>query len=383
MNGPEKRHLWKEVETIVLQEYELIQTLTMRNSYYHILPILFKKVGTDITEEQYQYFEGKYRYYQSDKWPEWEKRYNITRPTSKDPTIALYGGNQIVLAYITEKDFTFDRCQGFIFLEKSGFMLDLEVLSLNGWVVLAGEGFSTREIREQIIKKYSHKPILIVHDFDWAGNKMGGVFSNGSKRTKHLGLKFKNVIDLGLREEDVEELDLPIQPEARKYQDKQKWRVELNALTILIARDGIKTPLLWYITKRMFEEGIPLHEEEESSIDLLLKGVSRKFKDVFEEIVKDVIQDILQDVEEKTIIDIAIPTIDKEENPRLFILFKLLESKEITDIIRELGTVLIKHSEYIDEYETREWVLYQAGLSPRDSFERYERSRKKPTFKKE
>ena len=240
--------LWKIVEEIVLAEYPLIKKQHMRDSFYHIREALSKEIGTRITTEQYYYFLDNFNHYRDNKWPKWEEKHSITRPTCKDPSYALYNANLKGLAFVKEGEFFFHRCQGFIFIEKSGLISQLDLLSSYGWVILAGQGQSARETREQIAKYYPDKPILVVHDFDYSGKQIFEVFEKGSTRTKHLDLKFENVTDIGLRKKDVEELDLPIEPETEKYKDKQKWRVELNALTMLTKRN-IKNPLLWYIVK--------------------------------------------------------------------------------------------------------------------------------------
>lgn len=294
------RKTWNIIETIILEEYETIKDLTMRNSYYHLLPILTEIMQEGkISYEQFKYFESNYEYYQSDKWPAWEKKHGITRPVSKDPTIGLYNAEKRVFAYAKDDDFDFYRARGFIFIEKSGFLNELEELSHNGWVILAGEGFASREIREQIAAKHPDKPILILHDLDCAGETIQTVWENGSRRTEHLDLKFDNIIDLGLTPEDVEELDLPRQPEVAKYRDKRKWRYEINALTVLKRRDNIKNPIFWYIVKKMHTLGIPICKEPRSREVLMHVLLNFNLKELFDPYFDQIIKKEIEVLEDK------------------------------------------------------------------------------------
>lgn len=360
--------LWSVVEEIVLAEYSLIQDMHMRNSFYHLREILSKEIGTRITIDQYNYFLEKYEYYQSDKWPSWEEKHRIIRPTSKDPTLALYNGLLQALAYIDESSFFFSRCQGFLFIEKSGFINDLKILSSHGWVVLAGQGFCTRETREQIAKNYPDKPILVVHDFDYSGNQMFDVFDKGSKRTKHLDLTFDNVFDIGLNKEDIEELDLPLEPESEKYRDQQKWRVELNALTVLVTRKNIKNPLLWYVVKRMNEEGIPLHKEEESSWVALKWAITFEIRETLENIIDPIITEVLEDVKSEPIIDVALVKS-----------FDLKTTDEFKEGIKKLSERLLEKAEYIDSFETEQKILFESQVID----ELRTQARRRPELEKE
>jgi 5S rRNA maturation endonuclease (ribonuclease M5) len=272
----EVREFWGEVEKILVNgEYEIIKQLklSLRNSWYHLLTFVSQLLEKGvINDRQFFYWQQKQAYdtFTQSKWVSWERKYNWVRPHAKDPTTAIYRGNLRDLnqeGYILESEL--GDFQGFMFIEKSGFLDDLKLLSKYGWCILAGQGFSTRELRETIKKTFSDKPIVVLHDYDIAGASIYEVFEKGSIRTEHIDLTFENMIDLGLREVDVEEFNLPKAPESAKHLKKNPnaWRVELNALTILYQTHGIKNPLLWYVAKRMFEEGLPLFEEPDSFFD--------------------------------------------------------------------------------------------------------------------
>lgn len=351
-----KKHAWNVAENIVIQEYSKIKNMTMRNSWYHIRELLSQKIGHDITEWHYNYFLANYEYYQSNKWYQWEKKYNFKRPLSKDTTIALYEETQSALAYISNEDFEFNRCQGFIFIEKSGFIRDLKVLSNNGWVVLAGQGFPTREIRERLKENYPDFPILIVHDFDHAGNIMPKIFENGSGKTDHIDLTFNNVYDLGLIEEDIEELNLPKEPEAEKFQtDERDWRVELNALTVLHTR-GITDdkPLLWFITKKIKKLGLPLYKEEISSIEKLKEDITLRINEELAELLDTMFDNELSKVKDELIINLGTRETINLENRNNFI--------EVETFFKKAIKTHLKYADYIDIEETEQNVLLASNV---------------------
>ncbi len=284
--GSEVREFWVAIEDVLVNgEYSEIKKLglSMRNSYYHLLTFVSEMYDNgEINDKQLYYWgqEEAYNFFTQDKWSQWEKNHNWQRPKAKDPTKAYYKSELLDLTLTDEKlIMKLRRSRGFIFVEKSGFLQDLKLISSYGWTILAGEGFSSRELRETIMRSFSDRPIVVLHDFDVAGAMIHEVFEKGSKRTDHLDLTFDNVIDLGLREEDTYELELPRAPESKRVRDKNPdaWRVELNALTILTRTHKIKNPLLWYVAKRMYEEGLDLYEESESLHKALVAHISGEF----------------------------------------------------------------------------------------------------------
>lgn len=280
--GKEVRGFWEKIENILVNgEYNEIKKLglSMRNSYYHLLTFVADMYASkEINEQQLNYWnqEEAYNFFTQDKWSQWEKKHSWKRPKAKDPTEAYYRGK---LLDLTLDDYelvsTLKRSRGFIFMEKAGFLQDLKLISSYGWCILAGEGFSSRELRETIMRNFSDRPIVVLHDFDIAGAMIHDVFTDGSKRTEHLDLTFENVLDLGLREVDVDELDLPKAPESKRVREKNPdaWRVELNALTVLARTNNIRNPLLWYVAKRMYEEGLDLYEEAQRLHDALISHI--------------------------------------------------------------------------------------------------------------
>ncbi len=282
----EVKDFWTKIEKILIKgEYKEIKRmeLSMRNSYYHLLTFVGEMYDKgSINERQLNYWnqEEAYNFFTQDKWSQWEKNNSWKRPKAKDPTKSYYREDLLDLT-LTDKELQYQlrRSRGFIFVEKSGFLQDLKLISSYGWVVLAGEGFSSRELRETIMRNFSERPIVVVHDYDIAGGMIHDVFKEGSRRTEHIGLIFPNVLDLGLRLEDVDELNLPKAPESRRVREKNPdaWRVELNALTILNRSKKINNPLLWYVAKRMYEEGLDLFEESQKLHDALISHIRHQF----------------------------------------------------------------------------------------------------------
>lgn len=282
----EVKEFWEKIEKILVGgEYQEIKRLklSMRNSYYHLLTFVADMYkNKEINEEQLNYWnqEEAYNFFTQDKWSQWEKKHTWKRPKAKDPTEAYYRGE---LLDLTLKDHALvsrlKRSRGFIFMEKAGFLQDLKIISSYGWCILAGEGFSSRELRETIMRSFSDRPIVVLHDFDVAGGMIHDVFKDGSRRTEHLDLTFDNVVDLGLREVDIDELNLPKAPESIRVRKKNPnaWRVELNALTVLARNRNIKNPLLWYVAKRMYEEGMDLFEESQKLHDALIAHIKHQF----------------------------------------------------------------------------------------------------------
>jgi 5S rRNA maturation endonuclease (ribonuclease M5) len=361
------RDFWIKVEQIILEEYLTIKQLNlpMRNSYYHIREILSRKLKlNEINDFQYNYFLKKetYEYYVSDKWTAWEKKHKIERPQAKDVTIAYYEYNTKSLAYIDDFEFDFSRFQGFIFIEKSGLVQYLKPLTKHGWVLLAGEGFATREVRELISKKYPKKPILILHDWDKSGEDIHSVFEKGSKRTEHLELNFGNITDLGLREKDVIELNLPMEPESLKYRDKHPERTELDSLTVLYSRLGIENPTLWFVVKRMKEEGIPLSKEEWSSHIELETEIAFQLLEKITSIIRPLIHEQVSKTKEIQVIE----SILQDES---------LDDLGVDDLFIDIIKRYIANAEFIGKEEEEAKILIKTGIMEKTNF-----VRKKPEF---
>jgi hypothetical protein len=369
----EVREFWLKVEGILVGgEYTVIKELdlSLRNSWYHINDYVAELLDKgEINHKQFHYWQQKDAYdnFTQGKWVAWEKKYDWVRPHAKDPTIAIYNGRLLDLQtkdIITGLTLPLEDFRGFLFIEKSGFLEDLKLISKFGWCILAGEGFSTREMREVLKKHFSDKLIVVLHDYDLAGASIYEVFGSGSLRTEHIDLTFDNVIDIGLREVDVEEFNLPKAPESGKYLKKNPlaWRVELNALTRLYRTHNLKNPLLWYVVKRFFEEGLPLFPKPED----FLKKVERHLTTCFEYAVSSrVIKLIHQvfsiaDLEDEKVNAITVTEYgsDKWADYCLDSTFDYLDSVILEVIVLELFSI----GKVFPEDKTTK-ILRKAGIS--------------------
>lgn len=348
----EVKEFWEKIEKILVGgEYKEIKSLklTMRNSYYHLLTFVAEMFQNGaINEKQLNYWnqEEAYNFFTQDKWSQWEKKHTWKRPKAKDPTTAYYRGD---LLDLTLKDYELvaylRRSRGFIFMEKEGFLQDLKIISSYGWCILAGQGFSSRELRETIMRSFSDRPIVVLHDFDVAGGMIHDVFKDGSRRTEHLDLTFENVLDLGLREIDIDELDLPKAPESLRVRKKNPdaWRVELNALTVLARKRNIKNPLLWYVAKRMYEEGMDLFEEAQKLHQALIAHISHQFWVSIYSRTADLIEKAIKvfNIEDEDITEILKSDhsnwgyFTEEEYKKLDPFIKEIIGREIEPIIKE------------------------------------------------
>ncbi len=113
-----------------------------------------------------------------------------------------------------------------LFIEKEGFFplfeqvqlaerWDLAIMSNKGQSVTAG-----RKLMAEL-----DVPVYVLRDFDAAGFSIAGVLSRGTRRFRQ---PLDNVIDLGLRLEDVEECGLDSEPTSHKIGD---WKMAENGAT--------------------------------------------------------------------------------------------------------------------------------------------------------
>ena len=104
------------------------------------------------------------------------------------------------------------RFGAILFIEKEGFMplfeevqlaerYDLAIMSTKGMSVTA-----SRELVDQLCAVHA-VPLLVLHDFDKAGFSIAGTLRRSTKRYRFAHGHAANVIDLGLRLEDVDGLE--------------------------------------------------------------------------------------------------------------------------------------------------------------------------------
>ncbi|RLI80332.1 hypothetical protein DRP05_00710 [Archaeoglobales archaeon] len=270
------------MEDIILQHYDELKTRRIRGSYYIVREYLTKRLKEGkITEEEFNHFltaQG-YATYRDDLWPSIEKQYGLERPEAK-PIGVIY--DRGIERPISEFERVYYRARGFIFVEKADEAEDLKELSHHGWTIVAGQGFSTRLMRQ--LFKEDGRPVLALHDCDTAGEWIYRVFDIGSRRTRHLQLWLENVVDLGLHEDDASLLALPSQPEAGKFRKFRTSRIELSALSVLKVRWNVENPVLAYTIAKMKKLGIRITPKPEEAKELLKELVEERIKEAFDEI---------------------------------------------------------------------------------------------------
>lgn len=100
--------------------------------------------------------------------------------------------------------------------------------------------------------------------------------------------------DLGLTQVDADALDLPRERDPTKSPDK--WRTELNALTVLKDREGIDEPLLAYVAAKMSQRDAPLAplpiDDPEAKVRTSLQlAVKEALADEINAVVDDVLDE--------------------------------------------------------------------------------------------
>jgi hypothetical protein len=127
-----------------------------------------------------------------------------------------------------------DRFGAILFIEKEGFMplfeavrlaerYDLAIMSTKGMSVTAA-----RELVDQLCA-YHAVPLLVLHDFDKAGFSIVGTLRRSTRRYRFGHGHAANVIDLGLRLEDVDGLET--EDVHVGSPNKTRWNLQENGAT--------------------------------------------------------------------------------------------------------------------------------------------------------
>lgn len=330
-----RTNLWACVEEIVLNHYDMMKGGDLDDSYYIVREFLSQYLNEGrITADEFDKFltPQSRNSYGQDLWPSIEREHQLERPDAKN--ISIY------IDYEEERsmrDFGLasDRARGFIFVEKYGEGKKLTPLTKHGWIVITGQGYSTRAVRESL--KDDGRPLIVLHDCDTAGNTIYENFILGSKRTMHLDLAQNedNVTNLGLDWADVEELNLPTQPEAGKWRS-DRGRAELASLNVLKARGISEQPLLDYVVNKMRKLGIAIAPEEEDNSKWVYNAVKDKVAQEFRPIMDEIfnIQVMFEDIECK-IADEATSRLDIEgEAVQARIVGRIVTAEKVPDIVK-------------------------------------------------
>ena len=286
------RRLWEVVRRLILENYELLSKHTVRGSWYIVGDLLAQLVGKEVSVEEYNWFRGEQGYatYRDDLWPRLEQELGLSRPEAKPVGVVYDMGLEYPISRLEE---AWGQARGFIFVEKADEAKHLAELSRYGWVVVAGQGYPTRLIR-QLLKKDS-RPVLVLHDWDPDGLGIYRALGFETRRTRHLGIALgERVVDLGLHEAHVKALNLPLQPSPPKYGGKP--RCELSALSVLSVRMGIENPILAYVVAAMASRGLTLSPLEVPRCELFKKEAKWALLDAVRRAVEEAVERAVEEV---------------------------------------------------------------------------------------
>ncbi|HUT10561.1 MAG TPA: hypothetical protein VMY42_08695 [Thermoguttaceae bacterium] len=125
-----------------------------------------------------------------------------------------------------------NRYSAILFIEKEGFMPLFESVALAerfDIAIMSSKGMSSTACRELADTLCGRDvPLLVLHDFDKSGFSILGTLSRDTRRFTFTGAV--NVIDLGLRLEDVEEYQMQSEPCFYGKTDP-KWNLKENGAT--------------------------------------------------------------------------------------------------------------------------------------------------------
>ncbi|MBA7490052.1 hypothetical protein ES702_00586 [subsurface metagenome] len=130
---------------------------------------------------------------------------------------------------------------------------------------------------------------MAMHDWDRDGLGIFRALGFTTRRTWHLNIDLGDrVVDLGLNEEDVEALELPTRPSAKKY--GRKPRAEISSLHVLTRRWGIENPVLAYAVASLLALGYRLSPTEQPKEEMaeahLQWALTQGIRGIVEEAVK-------------------------------------------------------------------------------------------------
>jgi hypothetical protein len=116
---------------------------------------------------------------------------------------------------------------GVLFCEKEGFnplFRAVDLANRNDLMIISTKGVSVTAARELVDRICGVVPLFVLHDFDVAGFMILGTLQRDTRRYQFSGTV--NVVDLGLRLEDIE--DLETEPAAATKTDEDILRSQLG-----------------------------------------------------------------------------------------------------------------------------------------------------------
>jgi len=286
----------REAARLVLKYKDLIErAVDIREAYY----ILRNFVAQEASRETYQWLstEYGYNYFAHDILVRLEAWGYIIRPPAKPLGFYIRENVQHIISDIIYE--SIDQFKGIIYVEKAGVAKQLAPLSEIGYIIMAGQGFPTRLMRE-VAKKGK---LFVLHDADKSGNDIYRVFSEGAKRLKRISKDYalkwivEHARDIGLFYDDAVRLGLDPEPEAKKYRE-YGLRYELQSLIKLKIRYGVENPYVAYAAYRLEKLGEDLrprilNPEEmyaRRAVMILSMLLHKKLADVSAKTAKEAVQ---------------------------------------------------------------------------------------------
>ena len=303
------RNLWKVVKAIILKHHESFKDEFIRDVFYMIGDRLGLMIGTQITQEDYDWYNTKQGYasLRDDIWPLMEQKHGLTRPKAWPSGVVFDHGKEKSLSKLLKDmerglEYIWNQARGFIFVEKGGVAEKLRVLSTYGWTICAGKGYPERLMRRLLKEEPKKRLVLVFHDWDRDGKGIYQALGFETRRTKHLDIALnERVVDLGLTENDVKKLKLPTRPSPPKY--KGIPRVEISALSVLKMRMGIDEPTLAYVVASLMAKGYQLSPTAVDKEKMLARHLRWALTDGLRSVVEKVVKAFLADLEGQAIIE--------------------------------------------------------------------------------
>lgn len=370
-----KRNLPKEgnryrisivVEKIVLEHYDSIKQIEMMRDVYYFVREKLDKIlkNKKITQEEYTYFMDNYEgQFVQEWWPYWEKKHGIVRPITKDDTTVWWRNS---LYESSDMDRIIKRARGFIFVEKSGMAKQLKPLTKYGFILLSGQGQATRILRERLKateQGTEKRPIITICDYDEYGGIISSVFEDGSKRTSHLDLKFKNLIELGLTKEQADKYKLPYESYTDKKTGKTKQRVELNSFIYLKERYNLEQPFFTFVVNEL-QKHIRICELPAIWRELVTTQVSLDIELIFDKYIRNLVEKEVDIIIPEEEISIDVKYKNKWDNIKIFSEKKYF--KQIEKPLQKTIKCLINNTRKVQEKEAEKDNLKELNL-PNDT----------------
>ena len=270
---------WRRaVELILKYRKRIEEAADLREAFYYLRGIAWKHGYVDVYQRLQK--EERYDYFTQDILSRLEAWGVIkSRPPARPVGFYLKEG---VLKFITDiLRENMDKYKGIIFVEKESVAKRLAELSEIGYMVMAGQGYPTRLMREAA----KRGKLFVLHDADRFGNNIYRVFVEGAKRLKRISRDYamrwivKHARDLGLAYDDAEKLGLdpepePEQPRRRRRRRKYGKRYELQALIKLQIEHNITNPYLAYAAYKLEQLGEDLRPRILEPTEMYTRKVS-------------------------------------------------------------------------------------------------------------